>query len=137
MRRILASLLAAGLLAAVMVVPATARTTGTMSVTFCQYTSGDYAGYGIYTIPWANEMPSSKKDLTLTVSFYVGKKVLDSSGGTFPAPAPDNVYTNELLPGFSNVAGWDSFTSIRAKFTGAFRDSATVSQPSGGWPLCP
>jgi len=135
MRKVLVSLLAAGLLAALMVVPATARTRPSISITFCSFTSADpygYAGYGLYTIPWANESPNSTTDLSMTVTFK-GKGISDSTTGTFTAPVPDNVFTNGLLLPFPDAPDWNVFTSVTVKFTGAFRDSATVRQPAGGW----
>ena len=132
MRRVLASLLAAALFATVMAVPASARIRPSLSITFCSFASGAYAGYGLYTVTWANEVPSSTADLNMTVTFK-GGKLTDSESGTFTAPAPDNVYTNGLIPAFLDAPDWNSFTTVTVKFTGAFRDSATVKRPTGGW----
>ena len=132
MKRVLASLLAATLLAAVVVVPAAARIGPSFSITFCSFASGPYVGYGLYTIPWANEMPSSTTDLSMTITFK-GGKLSDSDTGTFTAPVPDNVYTNGLMLPFPDAPDWNAFTSVTVKMTGAFRDSATVRQPTGGW----
>jgi hypothetical protein len=132
MRRVLGSLLAAALLATLVAVPATARTRPSLSITFCSFASGPYVGYGLYTIPWANEFPSSTVDLNMIVTFK-GGKLTDSVSGTFSAPAPDNTYTNLLMLPFPDAPDWNAFTSVTVKFTGAFRDSATVRQPAGGW----
>jgi hypothetical protein len=134
MRRILASLLAAGLLAAVMVVPATARVRPSFTITFCTFTTGDYTGEGLYTVTWANEMPSSTKDLLMTITFR-GKKLSDALD---PLDWPvgqvfDNVFTNGFALPFPDAPDWNSFTSVTVKATGAFRDSATVKRPAGGW----
>lgn len=132
MRRVMASLLAAALLAALAVAPATARIRPSLSITFCSFASGTFAGYGLYTIPWANEFPDGVTDLAMTVTFK-GGKLSDSVSATFPAPAPDNVYTNNLFLPFADAPDWNAFSSVTVKFTGAFRDSATVRQPAGGW----
>ena len=68
----------------------------------------------------------------MTVTFK-GGKLTDSVEGTFTAPAPDNVYTNGLIPAFLDAPDWNSFSTVTVKFTGAFRDSATVKRPTGGW----
>jgi hypothetical protein len=133
MKRVMASLLAAGLLAAVVVVPVTARTAPSFTITFCSFTSGIYAGYGLYTVTWANELPSTTQDLLMTVTFK-GGKLSDAVGpDDFPAPVVDNAFTNNLMTTFPDAPDWNSFTTVTVKTTGAFRDRATVRQPTGGW----
>ena len=132
MRRVFASLLAAALLATIAVVPASARVRPSLTITFCSYASGALQGDGLYTVTWANELPSSTADLNMTVTFK-GGKLTDSVVGTFNAPAPDNVYTNGLISAFPDAPDWNSFSTVTVKFTGAFRDSATVKRPAGGW----
>jgi hypothetical protein len=136
MRRVLASLLAAIMLGAVLVVPATARTAPSFSITFCSFAPGPYTGYAVYTVPWANEFPDSTKDLLMTVTLKGGKVSETLPTRDFTAPVPDNVYTNLLMPPLPSGTDWSSFTTVVVKTTGAFRDSATVRQPAGGWPTC-
>jgi hypothetical protein len=135
MRRALVSLLAAGLLAGVVVAPVTARTRPSLTITFCYNTSGPETGYGLYTVTWANESPSQTVAADMTVTWTSGKggKLTDSVSGTFPAPFPDNYYTNLLRQPFTDAPDWNVFKSVSVNFTGAFQDSAIVRQPKGGW----
>ena len=138
MRRALISLLAAALLATAAVVPVSARTTATFTISPVCYNAGWDALY-VY-VAWANQTPSTG-DATLTVAFNA-KKVTDTVVGTYTAPVQATAYSPTLFQKFQLlpdvVTDWNSITSVSATMSGAFVATAkTIRQPHGGWALCP
>lgn len=136
MRRAMASLLAAALLAVMVVAPAGAMSTATFGISPICYNAGWNALQ--VNINWANQTPGTG-DLIVTLAFS-GKKLNDSLPLDYVAPVASTASSPTLilmsqLPGF---AGANSVTSVSASTAGAFVAAAkVVRQPHGGWAACP
>jgi hypothetical protein len=139
MKRSLAALAGAALLALTVVAPTAAVSPnkpggGSMTADAC---INGINGTMALTVDWTNETVNLTKPLSIQTKFSGGSGIPFSSKFTVSAPVPS---TGSALIGFVLAQGsaWSDWTTIANSANGAFKDAAsTLTMPPGGWLTCP